>query len=180
MNYFILYLVIGLVTFIFLALPILVVVFLFKTLKKEKNLSNVIDKYQQESKSLPYHLNQGLFNASELVFFNILNASVDAQRYTVFPKVRLGDYIQPTNHGAERWGSWNRIKSRHVDFIIWDLTQQKIVLAIELDGSSHNSKLAYEADAFKDEVFKSISLPLKRIRVGSNFEQEINKIINYL
>lgn len=129
---------------------------------------------------LPYRQKQYFFSRSEQEFFNILNAHLDAYRYTVFPKVRMGDFIETTNNGTERYGSWNRIKSRHVDFLIWDLVERKVVFGIELDGNSHNGQKAQEVDHFKNDVYDVIGLQLHRIRVGSDFKTEIINLLKPL
>jgi hypothetical protein len=125
---------------------------------------------------LPYRRREYFFTRSEQQLFRILSEKLDSKRFRVFPKVRLGDFIETTNGGDERWGSWNRIKSRHVDFLIWDNQAGKVVVAIELDGNSHNGTGAKEADGFKNEVFKTIGLPLHRIRVGSDFAHEVDQL----
>jgi hypothetical protein len=127
---------------------------------------------------LPYKAKDYFFSRSEQEFYNILNSHLDAHRYTIFPKVRMGDFIETTNHGTERFGSWNRIKSRHVDFLIWDLVGRKIAFAIELDGNSHNGQKAQETDSFKDDVYETINLELIRVRVGSDFVTEITEILS--
>lgn len=135
-----------------------------------------------KTQTFPFKKKTYFFNTSEQKFFELLETGIDKNRYSVFPKVRLGDYIETTNGGNERWGSWNRIKSRHVDFLIWDKSISQIVLAIELDGGSHNRYAAKDGDSFKDKLFKTIGIELVRVRVGTNFEQEIatiqQKLIN--
>lgn len=63
----------------------------------------------------------------------------------------------------ERWGLRNRVKSRHVDFVICDKQNIKPLLAIELDDSTHRRKDRKESDEFKDEIFEDMELPLLRI-----------------
>ena len=117
------------------------------------------------------------FNRSEQQFFNILNAKLDAQRFTIFPKVRLGDIVSVVDQHVNS-GGWAKVRARHVDFLIWDLKAQRIACAIELDGPSHANAKAQVADAFKNEVFSSLNFALYRVRVGSNFYQEIDLIVS--
>jgi hypothetical protein len=42
--------------------------------------------------------------------------------------------------------------------------------AIEIDGKSHDNPERQERDKLVDYIFESIHLPLKRVRVGSDFE----------
>ena len=46
--------------------------------------------------------------------------------------------------------------------------------AIELDDPSHNTKKAAEIDAFKNELFDTVEIPLIRIDVEDDYSQEIN------
>lgn len=131
-------------------------------------------------KALPYRLKPHFFTRSEFAFFQILIATLPSEHFRIFPKVRLGDYIEPTNSGTERYGSWARIRSRHIDFLIWDKYQGRPILAIELDGHSHHSAQSQAADAFKDQLFHAVGLPLQRVHVGSDFTAEVTAIHHHL
>lgn len=159
--------------FIFsILIALLVIAFILKNIFLEQKIET------EAEIGMPYRLKHYFFNSSENSFFSILKERIDTKRFLIFPKVRLGDFIETTNSGDERWGSWNRIKSRHIDFIIWDKGQSKIVCGIEIDGKSHNSPKAQKNDVFKDTLFKTIGLPLHRIRVGSDFASQIDQISN--
>lgn len=122
---------------------------------------------------LPYHQRVFFFTRSEQAFFNILNAHLDARRHTIFPKVRLADFIEVDAHDHiydRTW--WNKIRPKHVDFLIWDLVESKIVLAIELDGYSHNSVHMQERDGFVDDLYETVGVRLERVEVGSDFKKE--------
>jgi very-short-patch-repair endonuclease len=139
-----------------------------------------IKKLMNEDKreiELPFKLKNNFFTSSEWNFFKILEEKIDHTKYTVFPKVRMEDFIEPTNSGKGKFASRNRIKSRHVDFLVWDIENSSIAFAIELDGKSHNSQKAIEADKFKDDVYRTIGLQLHRVQVGSDFATEITKIL---
>lgn len=130
--------------------------------------------------AFPYRAKKYFFNRSEQEFFSILNAQFDAQRYTIFPKVRLDDIIEIEISSRRDWSWRGKIRGRHIDFLVWNLVDRKLVCAIELDGSSHANEKARDVDNFKNEIFKIIGLQLHRVRVGSNFEVEIKQIRNTL
>ena len=56
-----------------------------------------------------------------------------------------------------------------------------VVAGIELDDSTHNKKSAQETDAFKNQVFSDIRVPLYRVKVkaGNNaaYIGEVTQII---
>jgi very-short-patch-repair endonuclease len=94
--------------------------------------------------------------------------------------VRLADFIEvlPASRGERIW--FNKIKSKHVDFLVWDLVESKIVLAIELDGRSHNGAAVTKSDNFKNELHETVGLRLERVRVGSSFEEEAARLVSSL
>lgn len=143
-------------------------------------ISSEISNYQEPQPELPYKTKYYLFSRSEHEFLRILNQSIDRQRYLVFPKVRLADFIEVTVRGKEYQGWWNKIKSKHVDFLIWDVQNNKIALAIELDGSSHNSEKMQVRDEFVNKLYEKIGLKLERVKVGSDFLTEIKQVIELL
>jgi hypothetical protein len=144
----------------------------------ENNKTN--DVAEPAEIDMPYIANEPFFNRSELEFFRILNSQLDAHRYTLFPKVRLADFVKVAGGNNSDVASWNRIKSKHVDYLVWDLTKSKIILAIELDGKSHNSAMATKKDKFKDEMYAGIGLHLERVRVGDDFAGEAKRIAETL
>lgn len=133
----------------------------------------------EEQLYLPYVQKKYFFTRSEQQFFNILNAKLDSARYTVFPKVRLGDFIEVEykDRGDRTW--WNKIRAKHIDYLIWDLTESKIVLAIELDGNSHSSAQMQERDDFVNELYKKVGIGLERVKVGSDFEAVVSEITTF-
>lgn len=45
-------------------------------------------------------------------------------------------------------------------------------MAIELDDRSHELKKARKNDEFKDELYRHINLPLKRVKVAQYYKYE--------
>ena len=124
----------------------------------------------------PYHKKLSLYrkkdrvmNESEQALFINLQKTL-GDRYIVLSKVRIEDFVEAT-HGAGGYGARGRIKSRHVDFLICDSSTTKPLLAVELDGKSHQGEDRQERDRFVDELYKAIGLPIQHIPVGSNFSE---------
>ena len=125
-----------------------------------------------------YHKKDRVMNESEQALFINLQKTLDA-RYIVLSKVRIEDFVEVT-HRAGGYGARGRIKSRHVDFLICDRATTKPLLAVELDGKSHEEEDRQKRDRFVDELYKTIGLPIQHIPVGSNFlecAQEINETL---
>ena len=110
--------------------------------------------------SLPVAVKKSFFSRSELVFFDTLNAVLDGTPYTVFPNVRLNDLF--TIGGEEKRSTYSRLRDKHVDFLIVARSGYAPVLAIELDGASHETEVQQKRDQVKDLVFRSAGLTLLR------------------
>lgn len=142
-------------------------------------LKTILER-QQEDKPWPYRAKKYFFSRSEQEFLWALNESIDHQRYLIFPKVRLADFIEVTIRGKEYQGWWNKIRSKHIDFLIWDVQENKIALVVELDGHSHSSEKAQVRDEFKNRLYDRINIKLERVAVGSDFSQKSKEIVTLL
>ena len=69
---------------------------------------------------------------------------------------------------------FNWILTRHIDFVLCDKPQQRPLLGIELNDSSHTKyDLGRESDEFKKSVFKQVGLPLLPFDVKAYNENEV-------
>ena len=116
-----------------------------------------------------YRKKERVMNESEQALFINLQKTL-SDWYIVLSKVRIEDFVEVT-HGVGGYGARGRIKSRHVDFLICERTTTKPLLAVELDGKSHQEENRQERDRFVDELYKTIGLPIRHIPVGSNFSE---------
>ncbi|MGH3164855.1 MAG: DUF2726 domain-containing protein, partial [Trebonia sp.] len=80
----------------------------------------------------------------------------------VCPKVRLEDVINAVGGEPAARG---RIKSRHVDFLLVDGAWRPL-LAVEVDGSSHDSPERRERDAMVDGMLADAGVPVLHLPVG--------------
>ena len=111
--------------------------------------------------SLPYESRNYLVSKSERSFLGVLDQVVGTN-YRIFSKVRLEDVIK-TRRGLknkERIIARNRIKSRHLDFVLCHPKNLQIIAAIELDDGSHQSQRSISRDDFINKVLKICEIPL--------------------
>lgn len=110
--------------------------------------------------------------SEQALFINLRKYLGD--KYVILSKVRIEDFVgvrDGISNQRDHWGLRSRIKSRHVDFLICDQAATKPLLALELDGKSHNALDRQDRDQFVDELYETIDLPIKHIPTGSNFEE---------
>jgi hypothetical protein len=128
-----------------------------------------------ESSLRPYFRKPFLLSKPEKYFYNVLREIVG--NYTVLTKVRLADLVE-TNKGHPRQrGNFNRVRSKHIDFVVCD-DWLRPVIAIELDGSSHQLPERRERDAIVDQILATASLPIIHVsRRGWYDHDEIAKLL---
>lgn len=117
----------------------------------------------------PYARRTALFTATEAKFLQALREAFPG--FDIFGQVRLEDVISVKRglERAEHQTARNRIKSRHLDFVLTDPVSTWIVCAIELDDPSHSSPRALRADDFKDKALSAAGIPILRVRVSPTY-----------
>jgi hypothetical protein len=115
-----------------------------------------------------YRLTQSLLTASEAAFYAALVAAA-GRRYVVWPKVRLADLCQDLDRWADM-AAFNRVSSKHVDFVLCDATTFRPVLAVELDDRSHRRAERRTRDAVVDRIFRTMGLGVYRQWVRRSYD----------
>ena len=122
---------------------------------------------------LSYYGRKYILTKTELVFYEVLKEVIGNDNI-IFPKVRMEDLVgAKNNYFKER--NRNRIKSRHVDFAIFNKESLMIRLVIELDDPSHDNYKAKQIDRFKDDVFANCGIKIARIFCRNQYDKEILK-----
>ena len=126
---------------------------------------------------LPYQRKDYLLTKAERSFFGVLQNAV-GNRYLIFAKVRLADLVF-LPRGTDKWQShFNRIQSKHIDFVLCDHDVVRPLVAIELDDSSHNRTARQDRDAFVDSALAAAGLPILHVpaRASYNVQELANAI----
>jgi len=118
-----------------------------------------------------------LLTPTEQKFYNLLLLECMKINMNVYPKVRIEDFINAV--GKDRYVNRNRIKSRHIDFLICD-SNVKVKLAIELDDYTHNTREAAELDEFKNQLMKEVGIRLFRVKVKDDYTDDLKRIVKFL
>lgn len=120
-----------------------------------------------------YQSRQFLLSKAERSFYGVLLQAV-RDRAVVMAKVRVADVLEPEHGvGGSRWQkAFNRISSKHFDFVLCKPDDLSIVAAIELDDKSHNKRQRGQRDEFLNKACGSAQLPLHRIKARKNYSVE--------
>lgn len=149
---------------------LLAIIVFIKSLNSEEQPKPKVD--------LQYKAVSSVFDKREVMLFQELTKQLP-DGYYIFPKMRLADIMETTASGREFHGQFNRISKKHIDFLICD-QYYKPVIAIELNGSSHQTARAQKSDEFKKKAFENIGLRLEIVHVGSNFSGSVREILGVL
>ncbi len=91
--------------------------------------------------------------------------------------VRLADLIYTTEK-EDWWFYFNKIKSKHIDFVLCNAKSMSPEIAIELDDSSHSEWDRTERDMFVDQALEDAGMKIVRFRVKESYQ--IGEIIEKL
>jgi hypothetical protein len=112
--------------------------------------------------ALPYRKKDYLLTAAERSFYEVLCGVVDGQ-LLVFAKVRLADLVYMPKGTANRQTHFNRIQSKHVDFVLCTRDKLSPVLVIELDDASHEEESRRDRDTFVDAALTAAGMPILHV-----------------
>ena len=132
---------------------------------------------RQGAVSFPYAKQPTLFTPAERSFLGVLEQAVGNQ-HRVFGKVRLADVIRVQGiAGKKRQSAFNRIQSKHLDFVVCAANDLSIQCAVELDDRSHAKRKA--RDQFVDNAMWAAGVPLHRVPAkGAYSVQEVRDMLN--
>ena len=126
---------------------------------------------------LPYQRKDYLLTKAERSFFGVLQNAV-GNRYLIFAKVRLADLVFLPRGTEKRQSHFNRIQSKHIDFVLCDHDVVRPLLAIELDDSSHNRADRQDRDVFVDSALAAAGLPILHVPALASYNvQELANAI---
>jgi very-short-patch-repair endonuclease len=111
-----------------------------------------------------------LLTPAERSFFGVLDQAVSSD-FRIFAKVRLADLVRPAASGnrSEWQRAFNRISSKHVDFVLCDLRSLSVLGVVEIDDQSHKDAGRRGRDAFVDEALGAAGIPVVRFEAKRSY-----------
>jgi len=151
-----------------------IIIFLFVVVLCIMGLFLLLQRFIKPRKiAQPYVLKPSLFTPAERSFLGCLD-SVLSPDVRVFAKVRLADLfdVEKTPDRSAWQSAFNKINSKHVDFILCRANDLCPLLAIELDDKTHAREDRRQRDFFLKEIFAASNLPLIRFKVQKTYRTE--------
>lgn len=153
------------ITIIIIVIAVIIIFLMAIAMNKLNNKSKESPKEEskQINEPMPYKIADSIFTKSEKELFDTLEAMCKDKNLILLSKVRLAD-IAKIKNSCNNFQYWfNKVRSKHVDFLVCERENGKPILAIELDDYTHNQKNRKERDEFVNQVYKCIELPILHI-----------------
>lgn len=99
-----------------------------------------------------------LMNSNELELFELLKKSIGTE-YLIVPQVHMEKLIDPDKWIGDKKYAVGHVSRWSVDFALFDLKTFIPVMAIELNGSSHNNPETMRIDEEKAYHLKEANVP---------------------
>lgn len=165
--------------FIIIILVLIIIALAYINVKNENSKKENTDDNKIEN-NMPY-VKKYLLTKNEWAFYKKIKPICDKNNLHIISKVRLADIVE-VKKGLENkeWQKYfNKIKNKHVDFILCNPENLAIIAIIELDDKTHERKDRIESDNFKNKLFDCIDYKLIRTTQNSDFEKILieNKLI---
>lgn len=140
------------------------------------------DSIPINTSKLPYKKKEYLMTTAERSFYGVLSLVLKDSRFCIFSKVRLADLLYLPNNTINRQAYWNKLQSKHVDFLICDKKLLKPLLVVALDDASHSYSERVECDIFVNQALQEAGLNIVRIKAANTYViNEVEQlIIQYL
>ena len=142
-----------------------------------KNAEETPEKVD-EQKIYQYYKKTYFFTKNEFYFYKALKEIACELELEIFPKVRLEDIIEPQRNDKNWQTAFNKIKAKHIDFVLCENQTFKPKLVIELDDKSHITEKRIQRDQFVDEALKSAHIQIIHTYGTQNLKDKIIEALN--
>jgi hypothetical protein len=121
------------------------------------------------NKEFNYKSKQYFFSKAERKFYEVLKEVAGEMDMVVFAKVRLADLIYLPKSEGNWIEGWNKIKSKHIDFVLCNKESYQPTVAIELNDKSHNKNERKERDGFLRHTMDDVNIRFIEIKASKQY-----------
>jgi hypothetical protein len=133
----------------------------------------VLSRKSGGSETHPYESQKVLLSPAERSFMGVLQPALGPE-FLPCPKVRLADVIR-VSKGLSRSANkhaFNRIQSKHVDFVLCRKSDFSIAAVLELDDQTHQRQSRAARDAFVDLALAAAGIPILHVKAQAHYEPQ--------
>lgn len=163
---------------IIIILIIIIIVLALLNVRKESNQKQEDNRIDIK---MPYK-KKYLLTKNEWVFYKKIKPICDKNNLHIISKVRLADLVEVKKEldNKERQRYFNKIKNKHIDFVLCNPENLAIVALVELDDKTHEKAERRERDEFINKLCDTVGYTIIRGHQSDDFETLLNEknIIN--
>lgn len=128
----------------------------------------------ESTEEFPY-IKTYLLTKNEWAFYKAIKPIADKYKLHIIAKVRISDIVSVKKglSNKERSSAFNKIKSKHFDFMLCNPHNLAVKAAIELDDNSHDRIDRQQRDYFVNKLCEIVKLPLIRVTDSNGFEEKM-------
>ena len=125
---------------------------------------------KREHEEYPYLKKDNLFSDAECSFFRVLEQAV-GDKFCIFAKVRIADVlnVRRMNDTKKWWRAFNKISSKHFDYVLCSKQSFSNLAGIELNDNSHQNKKRKTRDTFLVKACQAADFPLIQITARKGY-----------
>jgi very-short-patch-repair endonuclease len=131
-------------------------------------LSRLVVRFRPSN--YPYESYDSLLSPAERSFFGVLQQAL-GREFTPLAKVRLADLlrVQRGVSAQRRAAAFNRVSSKHADFVVCLSDTFRVVGVVELDDKSHRRDARQRRDQFLDAALAAAGIPVLHITAQRSY-----------
>jgi hypothetical protein len=120
-----------------------------------------------------YYVRRNLFSPAELSFYKVLEQAFGS-KYRILAKIRLADILRVNGEleKSEKQSAFNRIQSKHVDYVLCEPGDLQVQCVLELDDKSHDAPDRIARDGFVDSALRSAGIPIAHFAARRQYAAE--------
>lgn len=164
------------IKFIIIEIIIILVLMAFVLIIKSKEKTNKEPETENSDlNKLPYKKCY-LLTKNEWYFYKRLKNICDKNNLHIIAKVRFADLVEIDKAKIDKneyIKYFNKINKKHVDFVLCNPENLKVIALIELDDNSHKNNERINRDKFIDEVCKITDYKIIHITQNENLEEKL-------
>lgn len=136
-----------------------------------KNDDNTVDNKMPYKKKL-------LLTKNEWNFYKGISQICSERNLHIIAKVRLADLVEIDEElDKKQWQTYfNKIQNKHIDFVLCNPANLKVIALVELDDKSHNRQNRIERDNFINKLCQKVGYKLIRVKRAEELKIKISEL----
>lgn len=153
---------------------ILIIIFLaIRNIKGQQSIKTEVETTEEnKTDSIMPYTKKLLLTKNEWAFYKGIKQVCNENNLHIISKVRLADLVEVKKEieYKDKQKYFNKIKNKHIDFVLCNPDNLAVIALVELDDKSHERKDRIERDNFVNKLCEEVGYKLIRTYKYDDFE----------